>query len=60
MQTLRDHRVRGYLQDRYDSRTNAFDWDYHMKMTKICTILHAKQYMQWRERGVAYDVRAGE
>lgn len=28
----RDARMRRYLGSRYDSRENAIDWDYHMKL----------------------------
>ncbi len=44
----------------YDSRQNSFDWDYHMKLTesdKRAAIIYKKEYLQFRETGVAFDIR---
>lgn len=50
-----ENRVRGDLQQRYDSRNGAFDWDLHMKLKdygagQICP----QEYKHWRDIGVAF------
>jgi hypothetical protein len=35
IETLRDHRLRGYYGDRYDARANLIDWDYHMRLKAV-------------------------
>ncbi|CAJ1080957.1 dynein assembly factor 3%2C axonemal-like [Xyrichtys novacula] len=55
-----DYRVRQHLGTRYDSKKGSFDWDLSMKLhEKGCGIINKQQYMQWRERGVAFEMREG-
>ena len=50
-----DHRKRGLYEDRYDSRKAIFDWDYHSGLKKKASIIHVKQYKQWRDTGIAFE-----
>ncbi|KAK2820304.1 hypothetical protein Q5P01_023263 [Channa striata] len=55
-----DYRVRQHLGTRYDSKTGCFDWDLSMKLhEKGCGIINKQQYMRWRERGLAFEMREG-
>ncbi|KAI8506704.1 Dynein assembly factor 3, axonemal [Branchiostoma belcheri] len=56
-----DARQRRYLEVRYDSRKNVYDWDRTMKLhEKDAKILHGSEYNRWRESGVAFQVREGD
>ncbi|CAF0763436.1 unnamed protein product [Didymodactylos carnosus] len=54
-----DLRLRQYLTGRYDTRRNAFDWDYNMKLLLRAGVQHLNihEYQEWRETGVAYHMR---
>jgi dynein assembly factor 3 len=54
-----DVRLRAYFGTRYDSRANAYDWDFAMKLTdrKNASIINNRIYSRWRESGVAYEIR---
>ncbi|KAM4716000.1 dynein axonemal assembly factor 3 [Anableps anableps] len=55
-----DYRVRQHLGTRYDSRKGCFDWDLTMKLhEKGCGVVSKQQYMQWREKGLAFEMREG-
>ncbi|XP_034414003.1 dynein assembly factor 3, axonemal-like [Cyclopterus lumpus] len=55
-----DYRVRQHLGTRYDSKKNCFDWDLKMKLhEKGCGVINKQQYTQWRERGLAFEMREG-
>ncbi|XP_035997620.1 dynein assembly factor 3, axonemal isoform X1 [Fundulus heteroclitus] len=55
-----DYRVRQHLGTRYDSRKGCFDWDLTMKLhEKGCGIISKQQYMRWREKGLAFEMREG-
>ncbi|XP_010902966.1 dynein assembly factor 3, axonemal [Esox lucius] len=55
-----DGRVRQHLGTRYDSRMGCFDWDLTMKLhQKGCGVINKQQYVRWRERGVAFEMREG-
>ncbi|KAL6489143.1 hypothetical protein MHYP_G00028840 [Metynnis hypsauchen] len=55
-----DARVRQHLGTRYDSRKGCFDWDLTMKLhQKGCGVINKQQYIKWRERGVAFEMREG-
>ncbi|XP_007233006.3 dynein axonemal assembly factor 3 isoform X1 [Astyanax mexicanus] len=55
-----DARVRQHLGTRYDSRKGCFDWDLTMKLhPKGCEVINRQQYIKWRERGVAFEMREG-
>ncbi len=52
---LRDHRMRGLYQERYDHRKNLVDWDYQMSLKPYASIIHKTQYWEWRNTGVAFE-----
>ncbi|KAM9336464.1 dynein axonemal assembly factor 3 [Symphorus nematophorus] len=55
-----DYRVRQHLGTRYDSKRGCFDWDLTMKLhEKGCGVINKQQYAQWRERGLAFQMREG-
>ncbi|XP_014662967.1 PREDICTED: dynein assembly factor 3, axonemal-like isoform X1 [Priapulus caudatus] len=61
IQEMWDNRVRHYLGQRYDSRQNAYDWDYCMKLCERgAKIIGKPIYKQWRETGLAFEVREGD
>ena len=55
MTSLRDHRLRGYYGERYDSRAPLADWDYHTSIKPYASIIHIKQYKEWRVSGIAFE-----
>ncbi|KAK7919683.1 hypothetical protein WMY93_010967 [Mugilogobius chulae] len=60
MSKVWDYRVRQHLGTRYDSKTGCFDWDLTMKLhEKGGRLIHKHQYSQWREGGVAFEMREG-
>ncbi|XP_041671301.1 dynein assembly factor 3, axonemal-like [Cheilinus undulatus] len=55
-----DYRVRQHLGSRYDSKKGCFDWDLTMKLhEKKCGVINKQQYVRWRERGLAFEMREG-
>ena len=52
---LRDHRLRGYYAERYDSRATASDWDWYATFKPGASIVHVKQYKEWRMSGIAFE-----
>ncbi|XP_031417297.1 dynein axonemal assembly factor 3 [Clupea harengus] len=55
-----DSRVRQYLGSRYDSKHGCYDWDLTMKIyQKGCGVINKQQYVKWRDRGVAFELREG-
>ncbi|XP_054914102.1 dynein axonemal assembly factor 3-like isoform X2 [Poeciliopsis prolifica] len=55
-----DYRVRQHLGTRYDSKKGCFDWDLTMKLhEKGCGVISKQQYVQWREKGLAFEMREG-
>uniref|UniRef100_A0A8C9WMW5 Dynein axonemal assembly factor 3 n=1 Tax=Scleropages formosus TaxID=113540 RepID=A0A8C9WMW5_SCLFO len=58
MSKVWDNRVRQHLGTRYDSRLGCFDWDLNMQLhQKGCGVIAKHQYVAWRERGVAFEMR---
>ncbi|XP_014784911.1 dynein axonemal assembly factor 3 [Octopus bimaculoides] len=54
-------RLRSYLQTRYDTKMNAFDWDYHMRLVeKEADVIDKHEYKKWRNIGVAFENRDGD
>ena len=53
----RDERLRVLYGKRYDSRKNVLDWDYHMKMIKMASVIHPWEYRDWRQEGIAFKIR---
>lgn len=56
MDTLRDFRMRGFYEERYDSRKNLADWDYHQSVKSRASIVHIKQFKEWRVTGTAFEL----
>ncbi|KAG7507583.1 hypothetical protein JOB18_038793 [Solea senegalensis] len=55
-----DYRVRQHLGTRYDARRGCFDWDLSMKLhEKGCGVINKQEYVRWRERGLAFEMREG-
>jgi len=57
MAAWREKRLRAYYEDRYDYRKNLFDWDYNMVFKDIASVIHKKLFLQWREEGIAFEIR---
>mmetsp|Transcript_232 Transcript_232/g.416 ORF Transcript_232/g.416 Transcript_232/m.416 type:complete len:532 (-) Transcript_232:33-1628(-) len=55
VESLRDQRLRHYYGDRYDVRKNVLDWDYQNRVKLVASIIHIKQYREWRNSGVAFE-----
>lgn len=56
MNSLRDHRMRGFYAERYDSRRALGDWDYQYTLKEtIASIIHITLFRDWREKGVAFE-----
>jgi len=53
-----DQRLRQYYKQRYDTRKNAADWDYHMKLVDLKhPIIGGREFLKWRLHGVAFEFR---
>ena len=37
------------------SRQNIADWDYHARVKKVASIIHTKQWLKWRNNGIAFE-----
>jgi dynein assembly factor 3, axonemal len=56
MASLRDHRMRGYYAERYDSRRALGDWDWQYSYRETAgSIVHITLYRDWREKGIAFE-----
>ncbi len=55
MRALREQRVRALMGQRYDNRAGVVDWDYNEGVRKQASIVHSRQYRDWRESGVAFE-----
>jgi dynein assembly factor 3, axonemal len=56
MVNLRDHRLRGYYAERYDSRRALGDWDWQYTFRETAaSIVHITLYRDWREKGIAFE-----
>jgi dynein assembly factor 3 len=55
IQSLLDHRYRGLYEDRFDSRKALCDWDYQYNIKGKASIVHIKQYKEWRLTGTAFE-----
>lgn len=53
--SLRDHRLRGLYAERYDSRAALVDWDYHSTIKPSASIVHIKQFKEWRMSGIGFE-----
>ncbi|XP_068162303.1 dynein axonemal assembly factor 3-like isoform X2 [Antennarius striatus] len=60
MSKIWDYRVRQHLGTRYNSKIGCFDWDLTMKLhEKGSGVINKQQYVRWRERGLAFEMREG-
>jgi dynein assembly factor 3 len=46
--------LRKQYASRYDSRNNLIDWDYHMNLVDKASIVHVKEFLEWRMDGRAF------
>jgi len=53
--SLRDGRLRQFYGQRYDHRPGLIDGDYQNHVKPQASIIHYKQYRQWRETGIAFE-----
>ncbi len=37
------------------SRSNLIDWDYHSNVKNVASIIHIKQFQEWRMSGIAFE-----
>ncbi|KNE62527.1 hypothetical protein AMAG_07739 [Allomyces macrogynus ATCC 38327] len=54
---LWDFRLKRFYRTQYDSRENAVDWDYHMKLRDNSKYIHKSEFLAWRLTGIAFDQR---
>lgn len=54
---LWENRVRHFLGTRYDTRENAFDWEYSMNLKEKASIVNWREYKKWREMGIGFEIR---
>lgn len=47
MTSLRDHRLRGHYEERYDSRAAAADWDYHYALKVLYLLITVLIHMHY-------------
>jgi dynein assembly factor 3 len=57
VEKYRDERLRKMYGLRYDARQNVLDWDYHMRLVKMASIIHPHEYRAWRQVGNAFTIR---
>ena len=57
IEKLRDNRLRGLFQDRYDHRRNLVDWDFNFYIKKFAPAVNLQEYRQWRLNGIAFETR---
>ena len=52
---LRESRLRQYYGERYDSRANVIDADYHWRLKAVHSIHHIHHFRRWRMTGQGYE-----
>eukprot|EP01036_Dinobryon_divergens_P031277 gene31277-40647_t len=55
LDALLDQRFRSLYEDRFDNRKALYDWDYHATLKTAASIIHIKQYKDWRHSGIAFE-----
>ena len=55
--SLLDARWRYYYGERYDSRQNLVDADYHTRLKLVAPVYHVVHFRRWRTTGQAYEKR---
>ena len=38
-----------------ESRQNLIDWDYHTAVKEVASIIHIKQFQEWRMSGIGFE-----
>lgn len=56
-QEFRDTRLRHHYKERYDYRNNLIDHDYVWNFKETAPIVSFREYRDWRNKGVAFEVR---
>lgn len=59
MEHHRDNRLRAHHGKQYDHRKGGYDWDFQFNLKEILPHIHQREYKDWRENGVAHEVRLG-
>ncbi|KAL7517515.1 hypothetical protein ACHAWX_002434 [Stephanocyclus meneghinianus] len=54
----RDKLLRRFYGNRYDSRIGVVDWDYHTSIKPVASIIHLRQFREWRLTGQAFEFGA--
>lgn len=49
--------MRHHYKERYDFRNNLIDHDYIMLFRDVAPNVHFREYKDWRNKGVAFEVR---
>lgn len=57
MEGTRDQRLRYHYKERYDYRANLIDWDYVWNLKEDASIIHYREYKDWRQTGTAFETR---
>ncbi|KAJ3336924.1 hypothetical protein HDU93_001887 [Gonapodya sp. JEL0774] len=57
MENYWDFRLRKHYGGRYDHRENLVDWDYHMKLRDKASVISKAEFLSWRTKGIAFQVR---
>lgn len=55
LDSLMDNRYRSLYAERYDNRKAIYDWDYQYGIKTRASIIHIKQYREWRQSGIAFE-----
>mmetsp|Transcript_9581 Transcript_9581/g.20365 ORF Transcript_9581/g.20365 Transcript_9581/m.20365 type:complete len:312 (+) Transcript_9581:78-1013(+) len=51
----RDRILRSFYGARYDRREGVTDWDYHSHIKPYASIIHPRQFREWRLHGQAFE-----
>jgi len=57
IESLRDHRLRGHFQERYEHRKNLVDWDFNFGLKEHSKAVHQLEYRRWRLTGIGWETR---
>lgn len=57
IESYRDTRLRAHYKERFDVRRNMVDWDYTFYVKKLCPHINNKEYLCWRQNGLAFETR---
>ena len=57
IEKYRETRMRAHYKERYDVRKNMIDWDFTFYVKKLCPHVNNREYMAWRQNGLAFETR---